>query len=251
MLRNIASDGGAVFYVSDNIGDSGTYANCTMKDNSAFLDGGAVHGGGSFFDTRFIGNYATNGGQLYATVTSMLTRCVLAEGGAPQKGAGIYAAAAIIVVDSFVHNFSAAASGDSTTIVYITGVGLSEFEYVTWQDNDITALEATVGSPVVMRNCEGLTSADVHSIVTLYGCDFSAIGDYCPPDYCFDTMLGIACYCYPDGVKVDPHTGSCAGSAQIIVPMKVFDVFVYKAGGICNVTVLFTNAGDLVLLFDF
>ena len=212
--------GGAVYTLTSTV----SFVESLFLRNIASLDGGAVYGGGSLFDTKFIGNDARNGGQLYATVTSTLTRCVL-EGGASQQGAGIYAGAAVTVASSFIHNFSAAASGDATSIVYLdTGMGLSVFEYVTWQDNNITALKATGASPVVINNCEGLTSADVHSSVTLYGCDYSAIGDYCLTDYCTDTMTGIACYCYPDGVKTDPHTGSCASSAQIIVPTKEFNV---------------------------
>ena len=82
-------------------------------------------------------------------------------------------------------------------------------------------------SPVVIRNTEGLGSADIENAVVL-DCSESEIWAFCPAEYCSDIvvssssedqgtfLMGISCYCHPDGEDIDPLVASSCGSSAAI-----------------------------------
>ena len=228
----------------------GTYTNCTIKFNSAVDSGGAVYGSATFWDSRLIGNYAATGGAVHAIATTTITRCVFSEGGASQQGAAMYSEGANIEVrESLAQQFSAADSGGATAIFY-ADLAVAAFDRVTWLDNEIATLVTTARASLILRNCEGLTTADVQGVSVLMGCGDAAVAEYCSPDYCSDVPIGIDCYCHPDGVKADPLETSCASSPQLDIRQVDFDFMADKRDGVGRVTLQFANAGDLWLQWN-
>jgi hypothetical protein len=178
LMRNVAAlNGGAVY------GLGLQFRNCTMKDNSATYEGGALAGGANFEDCVLIRNFATDGGTAYATapITS-LARCIVAEGGVSQQGAAVYSpgATAIEVRDSLVRGFAADASGDATTLVYAHGSSaLAVLDRVTWSNNELAAVASTNDATVMVRNVEGLSEVDVQA-AALLSCKLQRHGHHWP-----------------------------------------------------------------------
>ena len=81
-----------------------------------------------------------------------------------------------------------------------------EFWYTDFAQSGSSTKAITASAPTVLvRNCVGLT-ADDDPNGGVIDCQDSSIGAYCPlaGDHCSDTIVGIDCYCYPDGVQKDP-----------------------------------------------
>ena len=204
-------------------------------------------------DCVLIGNDATNGGAAYATSTTTLTRCNIAEGSAPQQGAAVYSAGATIEVkDSRVHGFSANASGGATTIMYIVA-SVAHFDRITWSNNELDAVRSTDDATVMVRNNEGLIAADVQAAVLL-GCDDANINFYCSlAATCTDAATGITCYCHPDGAKTDPKLGACDSSGEmssLVVGAEATQLLsLKKDDGIATTSLFFPNTGDVFIVW--
>ena len=99
-----------------------------------------------------------------------------------------------------------------------------EVDQSSFSHNEVPAFVST--ALVVVRNTQGLTSADTVNVPVLR-CAESDTAEYCDSQYCSDatsddddtTLLGIACYCEADGVRTDPDVASCASSASMSDPV--------------------------------
>jgi hypothetical protein len=99
-----------------------------------------------------------------------------------------------------------------------------ELDRLVFSDTSIPAISSA--APVVIRNSPGLSSSDVAN-ASLLRCSDPEISQYCGAQYCSavspgdgdGTLLGIRCYCDPDGVLTDPSVASCANSASMSDPV--------------------------------
>ena len=247
LINNIAeiSDGGAAK------GSGVSFYNCTIMHNSAPNgDGGVLEGGGLLEDCVLIGNDAANGGATFATTPTKLTRCLIASGGASQKGAAVYSASAGTEVrDSLVRGFAADASGGATTLVYVDGAS-AVLDRVTWSDNKLDAVESTDDATVVVRNNDGLNTTDGQA-AALLGCGDEAITEYCFTGYCTDVATGITCYCFPDTAKTDPDLGACESSGEmssLVLGAEGTQLLLLKKdNGNATTSLFFPNTGDVFI----
>jgi len=231
------------------------FTNCTLESNGADGNGGALYGGGSLEDCVLISNGATNGGAAYATSTTTLMRCNIAEGGASQQGATVYSAGATIEVrDSLVRGFAADASGAATSLVYTDGSSaVAVLDRVTWSNNELGAMASTDDATVVVRNNEGLTASDVQG-AALLGCGDPDIIDHCSLEAeCTDVATGISCFCFPDNVETDPDLGACSSSGEmsslVLGSEKMQLLPLSKDNGNATTSLFFPNTGDVFIVW--
>ena len=134
-----------------------------------------------------------------------------------------------------------------------------EIDQSSFSENEAPAI--VCAAPVVIRNPHGIVRSDVASVPVMR---CSETAEYCDSQYCSDvtseddnsTLMGIDCYCEPDGVVTDPLVGSCANSASLSDPIAGVaitseDVWVFvnkpEQGA---VVVQFSNQGDVRMQWD-
>ena len=236
----------------------GSFDNCTMKYNVARGVGGVSYGAAEFTNCKFTGNEAINGGVAFATGTTSIEDCVLSEGVARPteiedfiaQGAAVYSDGGdIIVRRTVVEKFQSSGSSDDSSVAafFVGGGAAAQFDYITWRDdNTIRAVASTNDATVLVRNSAGMFETDVQD-ATILSCTDQAMTKYCAVDHCSSTLVGIDCFCYPDGNKVDPDQQSCTNSPQMEMLTANFDQNVNKADANATVDVIFANKGGEVL----
>lgn len=263
--NNIAGDSGGIFYGSPNV----EVLNSDLKYNEA-VQGAVLCGSGAFRNCRIVCNSAgLSGSVVYGLNSVVIDSCVIefVMTSVAPSGAVAYMEAGMIEVTST--NISACGDGVGST---------SGFLFVSdWEAADISIVldrvlissetipvMSTI-SPVVVRNTAGLSSANIGNAVVL-DCSESIVWAFCPAEYCSDTvvssssedqgasLIGISCYCYPDGEEADPLlASSCLNSAAISEPLAGVSILkqdiemrIHKPS-VGVVVVQFSNMGDVRL----
>lgn len=252
---NSAAYGGAVYslgYISAT--DSVFQENRALITDSANAagEGAAMWGSGKFLNCSFVRNDAeTRGGAAYLYDSSTFEECTFEACAAPE-GAMLYAVFGVTIVDSVVQRFTnktTAGGVDPSGAFTIDhrpndGVAPLKLDRVNFQENDLPVIFSDSGTPTVVRNCLGLSANDIGT-TEVVRCNLADIATYCPPEYCSDTTIGVACYCTPDGVPTDPQVASCDATEQIVVLERALSLKLDKdARGSQRAVLYFSNQGD-------
>ena len=235
---NSASKGG--FCSSDS--DGLIVRDSILKRNEASSQGGVLFGLGGFYSCAIVCNIASGeGGVAYVTGPVIFAECSIESGSALSGAIAFIDSGTFSISDSNIttcpngcysdYLFVSTPSDDDAIISVVLYQGTSFSNLV------IPAI-GPAGSVVVRNNVQGLgvadvTNASVMSCSGLLDPALIAAGvSYCPINECADVysetngaiLMGIGCYCYPDGQKTDALGASCASSASISDPVAGVDV---------------------------
>ena len=227
VVSNNMADAGGIFYGTPNV----EVLNSVLKYNGA-ARGAVLFGSGVFRNCSIMCNSADQSGSVvHGTGLVVFDSCVIefVMTLAAPSGAVAYMEAGVVEVTSTI--ISACGDGVMSTSGFLfvsdwdTGDVAIVFDRVLVSNTTIPIMSSV--SPVVIRNTEGLGSADIENAVVL-DCSESEIWAFCPAEYCSDIvvssssedqgtfLMGISCYCHPDGEDIDPLVASSCGSSAAI-----------------------------------
>ena len=271
LLGNKAVYEGAVAYLYGAVaGDlaSVTFDGCTLHNNSALEGGVAFSYGSTIVLRRCVVKYniANRGAVVCGAGNFELDNCAFLNNTALEFGGIVYSS---LGTTSFVNSdvrFSLAQAGSVTysTHTATTGAAISVLvDRSSFLGNAPPAIVSA--TPTVIRNTQGLSSADITN-VPVQGCADSETMDYCNDVLatCSDvlssdgvTLLGISCYCHPDGEPTDPSDASCASSASMSDPFAGVvisnneEIWVYvDKPDTGRLDIQFSNLGDVRMLWE-
>ena len=244
------------FYLSAYSGGPVTVDGCTLSENTAYI-GGLFAGQNIVVRNSVVKhNFATWGGVLDGS--GAFENCLIANNTALAKGGIVHISngATTFLHCAMQHNTAEYGSVARTNLAADDSIGLV-IDGSSVLNNADPAIEST--APVVIRNTQGITRADIANVSAVLRCSDSDASAYCLTEYCSDvsspedinTLLGINCYCYPDGQTTDPLDASCASSASMSDPVAgvmiaTEDVWiVVNKPETSSVVIQFSNLGDV------
>ena len=240
-------EGGAV----DNQGGEFIFSDCTVTSNTA-SDGGAAYnscGKMTWNDCLISGNSAASfGGALYQNGgETFWNGCTLSDNGIA-NGAIVYSeASAITRFDrcAFLGEY------DTDTCVLFSEDSASTFLFYHQQQAFPSGGMVCSASEVVVYNANVSVPVSASHEAAIVTCQSSAILDYCEYDCSAnDGIGGISCSCTVDDAVLDPEllddkgAQSCLNSALLKVPQTDFYLVVTKQREPSEVQIAFSNAGD-------
>lgn len=253
-VNNRAADEAGVLHV---VGVSSCdITNCVFRANQALTGGVGIVGLDSILSvstSAFSTNRALtgDGGVFILEGASDFNECHFSKNEAPSgKGALFYSTASVSITASSITDFSIPNANFILDHEPSQESFWLELDRVSFQRNNVSAVRSTAVAAI--RNCPDLTphnGVDFTSAL-LIDCTSSEVGAYCSsPDYCTNALVGIDCYCFPNGEKTDPLVDSCLSLARIYAPERDLTVVVAKPTE-ATATLLFVNKGGDDLAFE-